>query len=100
MTKLNLPPELAAGRCGVYHMRKREEASGPGGTGGAGEDAGGVGGEGGGVGGGEEEEEDDIFADRLEALAQRGEFSTMKALLCEREARRAAVSDQQGGVEG
>ena len=53
VTRLDLPPELAAGRCGVYHMRKREEASGPGGTGGAGEDAGGVGGEGGGGGGGE-----------------------------------------------
>ena len=95
VTRLDLPPELAAGRCGVYHMRKREEASGAGGTGGAGEDAGGVGGEG--VGGGEEEE-DDIFADRLEALAQRGELSTMKALLREREMRQAAVSDRQGAV--
>ena len=98
VTRLDLPPELAAGRCGVYHMRKREEASGAGGTGGAGEDAGGVGGGGVGVGGGEGEEEDDIFADRLEALAQRGEFSTMKALLREREVRQAVVSDRQGAV--
>ena len=95
VTKLNLPPELAAGRCGVYHMRKREERRAAAGGGGAGEDAGGLGG-----GGGGEEVEEAIFEERLEALAQRGEFSTMKALLCEREARHAAVSDQQGGVEG
>jgi hypothetical protein len=99
VTRLNLPPELAAGRCGVYHMRKREErmeerraASG---GGAAGEDAGVGEGEGGG-----EEAEEAIFEERLEALAQRGEFSTMKALLCEREARHAAVSGRQaqGGV--
>ena len=95
VTRLDLPPELAAGRCGVYHMRKREERRAAGGGGGAGEDAGGLGG-----GGGGEEVEEAIFEERLEALAQRGEFSTMKALLCEREARHAAVSDQQGGVEG
>ena len=94
VTRLDLPPELAAGRCGVYHMRKREERRAAGGGGGAGEDAGGLGG-----GGGGEEVEEAIFEERLEALAQRGEFSTMKALLCEREARHAAVSDQQGGVE-
>lgn len=95
VTRLDLPPELAAGRCGVYHMRKREERRAAAGGGGAGEDAGGLGG-----GGGGEEVEEAIFEERLEALAQRGEFSTMKALLCEREARHAAVSDQQGGVEG
>ena len=101
VTRLNLPPELAAGRCGVYHMRKREERieerRAAGGGGAAGEDAGGGGGEG--EGGGEEAEEA-IFEERLEALAQRGEFSTMKALLCEREARHAAVSGRQaqGGV--
>ena len=94
VTRLDLPPELAAGRCGVYHMRKREERRAAAGGGGAGEDAGGLGG-----GGGGEEVEEAIFEERLEALAQRGEFSTMKALLCEREARHAAVSDQQGGVE-
>ena len=93
VTRLDLPPELAAGRCGVYHMRKREERRAAAGGGGAGEDAGGLGG-----GGGGEEVEEAIFEERLEALAQRGEFSTMKALLCEREARHAAVSDQQGGV--
>ena len=95
VTRLDLPPELAAGRCGVYHMRKREERRAAAGGGGAGEDTGGLGG-----GGGGEEVEEAIFEERLEALAQRGEFSTMKALLCEREARHAAVSDQQGGVEG
>ena len=96
VTRLDLPPELAAGRCGVYHMRKREERRAAAGGGGAGEGAGGLGG-----GGGGEEVEEAIFEERLEALAQRGEFSTMKALLCEREARHAAVStDQQGGVEG
>lgn len=95
VTRLDLPPELAAGRCGVYHMRKREERRAAAGVGGAGEGAGGLGG-----GGGGEEVEEAIFEERLEALAQRGEFSTMKALLCEREARHAAVSDQQGGVEG
>ena len=94
VTRLDLPPELAAGRCGVYHMRKREERRAAAGGGGAGEGAGGLGG-----GGGGEEVEEAIFEERLEALAQRGEFSTMKALLCEREARHAAVSDQQGGVE-
>ena len=94
VTRLDLPPELAAGRCGVYHMRKREERRAAGGGGGAGQDAGGVAG----WGGGEEVEDEAIFEERLEALAQRGEFSTMKALLCEREARHAAVSDGQGGV--
>jgi hypothetical protein len=99
VTRLNLPPELAAGRCGVYHMRKREERMeerrAAGGGGAAGEDAGVGEGEGGG-----EEAEEAIFEERLEALAQRGEFSTMKALLCEREARHAAVSGRQaqGGV--
>ena len=93
VTRLDLPPELAAGRCGVYHMRKREERRAAGGGGGAGEDAGGLGG-----GGGGEEVEEAIFEERLEALAQRGEFSTLKALLREREVRQAAVSDRQGGV--
>jgi hypothetical protein len=98
VTRLNLPPELAAGRCGVYHMRKREERMEErraAGGGAAGEDAGVGEGEGGG-----EEAEEAIFEERLEALAQRGEFSTMKALLCEREARHAAVSGRQaqGGV--
>ena len=98
MTKLNLPPELAAGRCGVYHMRKREEHRRCGGTG-----VGGGGGVGGGVsaGGGEEEEEeaeeDAVFEERLQALVRRGELGTMKALLREREARHA-VSHREGGA--
>ena len=46
----------------------------------------------------DEELEEANFEERLEALAQRGEFSTMKALLGEREARHAAASSRQGGV--
>ena len=97
--RLDLPPDLAAGRCGVYHMRKCEERRSGGGTGG-----GGGGGVGGGVsasGGeeGEEEaaEEEAVFEERLQALVRRGELGTIKALLREREARHT-VSHREGGA--
>ena len=86
-----LPPLPAAGAGG----RERE-------GGGAGDGTGGVGGGGGGAGRGEELEDEEVeeanFEERLEALAQRGEFSTMKALFSERQARHAAASNRQGGV--
>jgi len=95
-------------------MRKRAElpaplpAAGEGGRaregGRAGDGTGGVGGGDGGAGGGGEVEDEEVeeanFEERLEALAQRGEFSTMKALLSERQARHAAgaASNRQGGT--
>ena len=82
--RLALPPDLAAGRCGVYHLRKREGHRG--GGSGAGEGEGGDEGEYGG-----EEEEETVFEERLQELARRGELSSMKALLREREARLAVL---------
>ena len=94
--RAELPPPLpAAGEGG----RAREGGGAGDGTGGVG---GGGGGGGGGAGGGGEVEDEEVeeahFEERLEALAQRGEFSTMKALLSERQARHAAASNRQGGV--
>ena len=91
------PPPLPAAAEG---RRARESGSAGGSTGGG---RGGGRGAGGGKGVEDEEVEDEEveeanFEERLEALAQRGEFSTMKALLSEREARHAAASSRQDGV--
>ena len=89
-------------------MRKRAELPSPlplAGEGGrAGDGTGGFSGGDGGAGAGEEVEDEEAeevnFEERLEALAQRGEFSTIKALLSEQQARHAAASNRQDGAAG